>query len=231
MKYAIIESGGKQYKVVEGERIDVDRLAVEPDAELKLEQVLLLVDGDKVTIGTPTVSGTSVLAKVMQHVKGQKLTVFKYRPKKRIRVKTGHRQTYTRLLIEQVGDTKSEKAPVVEKPAKVDKTELVVKPAKAKKPVVEKIVKSGKTTPVKKAATTTKSDKKPVAKKTTIATKTDKKPVAKKTMTTAKTVKKPVVKKSTIVPKKDKKPVVKKTTTATKTDKKPVVKKTPKTEK
>lgn len=186
MKYAIIESGGKQYKVVEGERIDVDRLAIEPDAELKLEQVLLLVDGDKVTVGTPTVSGISVLAKVVQHVKGQKLTVFKYRPKKRIRVKTGHRQTYTRLLIEQVGDTKSEKVSMVEKPAKVEKTEKVEKPAKAKKPAVEKTVKPDKTTPAKKAATVTKTDKKPAAKKATTATKTDKKPAVKKTTETEK---------------------------------------------
>jgi len=180
MKYAIIESGGKQYKVVEGERVDVDRLAVEPDTELKLEQVLLLVDGDKVDVGTPTVSGISVLAKVEQHVKGPKLIVFKYRPKKRIRVKTGHRQTYTRLIIEQVGDTKSEKAAVVEKPVKVEKT------VTAKKPAVEKTVKPEKATPAKKAATTTKTEKKPVAKKVTPAAKTEKKPVAKKTTKTDK---------------------------------------------
>jgi len=214
MKYAIIESGGKQYKVVEGERVDVDRLAVEPDTELKLEQVLLLVDGDKVDVGTPTVSGISVLAKVEQHVKGPKLIVFKYRPKKRIRVKTGHRQTYTRLIIEQVGDSKSEKAAVVEKPVKVEKTvtakkpavEKTVKPEKAtpakkaattkpvkvektvtaKKPAVEKTVKPEKATPAKKAATTTKTEKKPVAKKVTPAAKTEKKPVAKKTTKTDK---------------------------------------------
>jgi len=180
MKYAIIESGGKQYKVVEGERVDVDRLAVEPDTELKLEQVLLLVDGDKVDVGTPTVSGISVLAKVEQHVKGPKLIVFKYRPKKRIRVKTGHRQTYTRLIIEQVGDSKSEKAAVVEKPVKVEKT------VTAKKPAVEKTVKPEKATPAKKAATTTKTEKKPVAKKVTPAAKTEKKPVAKKTTKTDK---------------------------------------------
>ena len=186
MKYAIVESGGKQYKVVEGERVDVDRLAVEPDTELKLEQVLLLVDGDKVDVGTPTVSGISVLAKVEQHVKGPKLIVFKYRPKKRIRVKTGHRQTYTRLLIEQVGSTKSEKAPVVEKPVKVEKAEKVEKPVAAKKTAVEKAVKPEKATSVKKVAAATKTEKKPVAKKVSPATKTEKKPVAKKTTKTDK---------------------------------------------
>ncbi len=186
MKYAIIESGGKQYKVVEGERVDVDRLAVEPDTELKLEQVLLLVDGDNVAVGTPTVSGISVLAKVEQHVKGPKLIVFKYRPKKRIRVKTGHRQTYTRLLIEQVGDSKSEKAPVVEKTVKVEKTEKAEKTVTAKKPAAEKTVKPEKATSAKKAAGTTKTEKKPVTKKVTTATKTEKKPVAKKTTKTDK---------------------------------------------
>jgi len=180
MKYAIIESGGKQYKVVEGESVDVDRLAVEPETELKLDQVLLLVDGDKVEVGTPTVSGISVLAKVEQHVKGPKLIVFKYRPKKRIRVKTGHRQTYTRLLIEQVGKTRSEKAPVVEKPAKVEKT------VATKKPAAEKAVKPEKATSTNKTATATKTEKKPVAKKVSPASNTEKKPVAKKSTKTDK---------------------------------------------
>jgi large subunit ribosomal protein L21 len=202
MKYAIIESGGKQYKVVEGERIDVDRLSIEPDAELKLEQVLLLVDGDKISIGSPTVSGISVLAKVVQHVKGQKLTVFKYRPKKRIRVKTGHRQTYTRLLIEQVGETRSEKPPVVEKPVKVEKTAKVEKTTKARKSAVEKAVKPVKSSTVKKAPAATKTDKKTAAKKTTTTIKTEKKPAAKKTTTATKTDKKPAVKKTTKTEKK-----------------------------
>lgn len=179
MKYAIVESGGKQYKAVEGETIDVDRLLVEPGTDLKLEQVLLLVDGDKVTVGTPTITGISVLAKVLAHVKGEKLTVFKYRPKKRIRVKTGHRQSYTRLMIEQIGDSKAEKvakvekapkvakAPKAEKTAVVEKTEKVEKPVKTKKPAAEKTTKATKTAPAKKAASATKTDKKPAAKKTT----------------------------------------------------------------
>jgi large subunit ribosomal protein L21 len=185
MKYAIIESGGKQYKAVEGESIDVDRLAVEPGVELKLEHVLLLVDGEAVTVGTPYITGMSVLAKVLAHVKGEKLTVFKYRPKKRIRVKTGHRQTYTRLLIDQVGDAKAEK---VEKPAKAKKP-VMEKTAKEKKPVVEKTVKLEKaapvkkTTPAKKATVPAKTEKKPAVKKTT---KTEKKPAVKKTTKTEK---------------------------------------------
>jgi len=186
MKYAVVESGGKQFKAVEGETIDVDRLVVDPGAEVKLEHVLLMVDGETVTIGTPTVNGISVLAKVLAHVKGEKLTVFKYRPKKRIRVKTGHRQTYTRLTIEQIGDTKAEKIAKVEKVSEAKKVSRVAeteKPVKEKKPTVEKETKTGKVTSAKKGSASTKTVKKPVAKKTTQSAK---KPVVKKTTKTDK---------------------------------------------
>jgi len=102
MKYAIVECGGKQYKAVEGSMIDVDLLTQDPGNEIALDQVLLLVDGDQISVGTPSVKSANVKAKVVDHVKGPKLIVFKYRPKKRIRVKTGHRQQYTRLLIESI---------------------------------------------------------------------------------------------------------------------------------
>lgn len=102
MKYAIVESGTKQYKAVEGSKIEVDLLPLEVGTKIDLKSVLLLVDGDKVQVGTPTVAGANVGAKVVEHIKGKKLTVFKYRPKKRIRVKTGHRQKYTLLQIEKI---------------------------------------------------------------------------------------------------------------------------------
>jgi large subunit ribosomal protein L21 len=102
MKYAIVESGGKQFKAVEGETIEIDRLLVDVDKSVDLEQVLLLVDDDKVTIGTPTIKGAKVTAKVISHDKGPKVVIFKYRPKKRIRVKTGHRQQYTQLKVESI---------------------------------------------------------------------------------------------------------------------------------
>ncbi len=103
MKYAIVESGGKQYKTTEGGVIEVDRLQVEINKKIDLDQVLLLVDEDKVTVGTPTVKGVKVRALVIGHDKGPKITIFKYRPKKRIRVKTGHRQQYTQLKVEKIG--------------------------------------------------------------------------------------------------------------------------------
>jgi large subunit ribosomal protein L21 len=102
MKYAIVESGGKQYKAVEGGFIEVDRLPVEAGESIELDKVLLVADGDQVTIGTPTVEGAKIKATVVDHVKGPKLIIFKYRPKKRYRVKTGHRQQYTRLQIVEI---------------------------------------------------------------------------------------------------------------------------------
>lgn len=102
MKYAIIESGGKQYKAVEGSAIDVDLLSVEAGQHVDLDSVLLVADGEKIAVGTPVVKGAKVHAQVVGDVKGPKVTVFKYRPKKRYRVKTGHRQQYTRLLVESI---------------------------------------------------------------------------------------------------------------------------------
>jgi large subunit ribosomal protein L21 len=99
MKYAIVEDGGKQYKAVEGGTIEVDRFDAEVGEQLDLERVLLLADGENISIGTPLVSGVKVQATVVSQVKGPKIVVFRYKPKKRIRTKTGHRQKYTRLQI------------------------------------------------------------------------------------------------------------------------------------
>jgi large subunit ribosomal protein L21 len=110
MKYAIVESGGKQYKVVEGESIAVDRLPVEPGDQMSLEHILFLADGDQFTIGTPLVSGYEVAASVVEHFRGDKVLAFRYSPKKRIRVHRGHRQDYTRLMIDYVGKPGEKKA-------------------------------------------------------------------------------------------------------------------------
>ncbi|HOW92289.1 MAG TPA: 50S ribosomal protein L21 [Anaerolineaceae bacterium] len=102
MKYAIVESGGKQYKAVEGATIDVDLLDVEAGQSVKFEDVLLVVEDEKIQVGTPSVKGAQVTSTVVDHIKGKKVDTFKYSPKKRIRVKTGHRQRYTRLKIETI---------------------------------------------------------------------------------------------------------------------------------
>lgn len=102
MKFVIVEQGGKQYRVAEGKTVEVDRLSNEVGETITLEDVLLSVNDGKISIGTPLVEGAKVQAKVLDHFKGRKILVFKYRPKQRYRVKSGHRQQYTRLLIESI---------------------------------------------------------------------------------------------------------------------------------
>ena len=102
MKYAIIEDGGKQYKAVEGATIEVDYFPAEAGEPVDLERVLMVVEDDKVNVGRPVVAGAKVQASVVSQVQGPKIVVFRYRPKKRIRRKTGHRQKYTRLQIESI---------------------------------------------------------------------------------------------------------------------------------
>ena len=100
--YAIISTGGKQYKVTPGETIDVERLDVAEGSNIDLDRVLLIADGDKVTVGSPTIDGAKVVAIAKGEGKGKKIIVFKYKPKVRYRKKTGHRQFYTRLAIDSV---------------------------------------------------------------------------------------------------------------------------------
>jgi large subunit ribosomal protein L21 len=102
MKYAIIEDGGKQYKAVEGTTIDVDHYPSEEGEQMDLDRVLLINDGEAVTIGTPYIPGAKVAATVVSQIKGPKIVVFKYKPKIRYRVKRGHRQHYTRLRIDSI---------------------------------------------------------------------------------------------------------------------------------
>lgn len=99
--YAIIKTGGKQYKVSEGDVLFIEKLAaVEGDA-VKFEEVLA-VGGDKTVIGTPVVDGASVEAKVLENGKAKKVIVFKYKPKKGYKKKQGHRQPYTKIQIEKI---------------------------------------------------------------------------------------------------------------------------------
>ena len=103
MRYAIVESGGKQYRAIEGRTLEVDRLPAEAGNKFDVERVLLMADGDDVMVGTPLVSDILVKVTVVDHVKGPKIDRFKYRPKKRIRVRGGHRQQYTRLMVDFIG--------------------------------------------------------------------------------------------------------------------------------
>jgi large subunit ribosomal protein L21 len=100
--YAVVETGGKQYKVSAGDNVDVEKLPYEVGERVELDRVLLVADGDEVRVGQPTVEGAKVLATVTDHAKGRKIIVFKYKPKERYRRKKGHRQAYTRLMIDEI---------------------------------------------------------------------------------------------------------------------------------
>ena len=99
--YAIIETGGKQYKVEEGDVIFVEKLDAEVDSTYTFDKVLV-IGGDEAKIGAPVVEGATVSAKVLKQGKDKKVIVFKYKPKKNYRRKQGHRQPYTKLQIEKI---------------------------------------------------------------------------------------------------------------------------------
>jgi len=163
MRFAIVESGGKQYRAVEGRTLEVDRLAIDAGKKFDFERVLLMADGDDVLIGTPIISDILVKVTVVDHTKGPKLDRFKYRPKKRIRVRGGHRQHYTRLLVDFIGREgeerkveKAEPAPVVMEEA----PEAEEAPKELKQPRAKKASTTKKSTVTKSSSKKTDSKKK-----------------------------------------------------------------------
>ncbi len=99
--YAVIESGGKQYRVTEGEVVRLEKLPGQPGEEVVLERVLLVSD-DRTVVGTPFVDGARVVGRIVAHGRGRKIVVFKFKPKVRYRRKQGHRQPYTAVRIERI---------------------------------------------------------------------------------------------------------------------------------
>ncbi|TVR22344.1 MAG: 50S ribosomal protein L21 [Anaerolineaceae bacterium] len=100
--YAVIRSGGRQYRAEVGKTIDVERLPHEVDQAIEINDVLLLNDGDKTIIGQPLVEGATVKATVVDQFRGKKVTVFKYRQRTNYRRRYGHRQYYTRIRIDDI---------------------------------------------------------------------------------------------------------------------------------
>jgi large subunit ribosomal protein L21 len=97
--YAVVKTGGKQYRVSAGEKVKVEQIAADVGAEIALDQVLLVADGEAVRLGAPLVDGVSVTAKVLAHGRGDKIEIFKMRRRKHYRKSQGHRQNYTEIEI------------------------------------------------------------------------------------------------------------------------------------
>lgn len=100
--YAIIETGGKQYRVQEGDMLNVEKLPAENGESVEIDKVLAVVDGEEIKIGTPLVQGAKVVLKVLRNGRDKKIIVFKYKAKKNYRRKQGHRQPFSRVLVEKI---------------------------------------------------------------------------------------------------------------------------------
>ena len=100
--YAVIKTGGKQYRVSEGETLKVEKLEVEPGKKVTFDEVLMIADGDKVQVGSPHVTKASVDAKVISQGKGKKVHILKFRRRKHSMKKQGHRQLYTEIQIDKI---------------------------------------------------------------------------------------------------------------------------------
>lgn len=107
--YAIVETGGKQYKLEEGRYLDVELLNAEVDKKVVFDKIVMLVNGKKSTVGQPYVASATVEGKVVKHDKAKKIIVYKQRPKKGYRKKQGHRQQFTRVMVTKI-NTKAGKA-------------------------------------------------------------------------------------------------------------------------
>jgi large subunit ribosomal protein L21 len=163
--YAVIETGGKQYRVEVGTELEVELLDVEPGKTVTLDRVLLVADGDEAAIGQPVVSGAAVSAEVLRQARGEKVIAFKYRPKARRRVKKGHRQELTVLRISDItfgGKSAAKTAAKAEADARTERQRLeeaaAAQAAKDAELAAKLAAPATKTTPTKpKAAAKTES--------------------------------------------------------------------------
>ena len=143
--YAVVSSGGKQYRVEAGSTLTLERLDGQPGASFTFDRVLLIGDGDKVTVGTPVVAGASVSATVLGEELGPKLVIFKFKQKVKYRRRTGHRQHLTRVRIDEIHPTAVRTAPAdeAEKPAEKRIKKAKTAPRAAKLRVAQAAVPAG----------------------------------------------------------------------------------------
>ncbi len=140
--YAVIKTGGKQYKVAAGDYLKVEKLEGEVGSQVVIDKILMLADGDEVTIGSPLVAGAKVNATVLSHGKADKVMIFKFHRRKHYRKTQGHRQSFTEIQIDDIngkGAAKAEDKPKVAKakPTAEAKPAAVKKPAATKKPAAK----------------------------------------------------------------------------------------------
>jgi large subunit ribosomal protein L21 len=121
--YAVVKTGGKQYRVEEGRAIKVERLAGEPGDTVELGEVLLMGDGEDVTVGAPFIEGARVVGTIAEQGRSKKIVVFRYKAKTRQRKKTGHRQHFTRLLVSDILAKGQDPKPKAERPTRAVATE------------------------------------------------------------------------------------------------------------
>ena len=133
--YAIVEIAGQQFKVEKDQKVYVHRLQAEEGKKVLFDNVLLLADGDKVTVGAPAIDGAQVGAKVLKHLKGDKVIVFKKKRRKGYRVKNGHRQALTEIQIDNIIASGAKKSVVTEKSA----AKTVAKKSTTAKPKVTEV--------------------------------------------------------------------------------------------
>ena len=100
--YAVIKTGGKQYKVAVGEKLKVEQIPADIDSQIVLEEVLMVADGEQVVVGTPLINGAAVKATVVSHGRGDKIRIFKMRRRKHFQKHQGHRQNYTEIRIDEI---------------------------------------------------------------------------------------------------------------------------------
>jgi large subunit ribosomal protein L21 len=164
--YAIVEIAGQQFKVEAGKKIFVHRLEAEEGKNVNFDQVLLIEEDGKITIGEPTINEAVVEGIVLDHMRGDKVIVFKKKRKKGYRIKNGHRQNFTQVEILSInGKGSLKKATPRKEVTTVAETAGIEEPAKVKKTAAKKSAEPKEKTAVKKAAEKKPAEKKPAAKK------------------------------------------------------------------
>ena len=163
--YAIVDIAGQQFKVVKDQKVYVHRLDAKTGTKVSFDQVLLLDDGVKVTIGAPAIANASVEAKVVKHLKDDKVIVFKKKRRKGYRVKNGHRQSLTEIVIESIVTSVKKKAATA---AKAEKEAVKAKPA-AKKETARAVSKKAAEKPKADLSTKTVAELKAMAKEAGIS--------------------------------------------------------------